>query len=325
MEKSRRPLADTGQTARSPLEIPRAGWKQVLLRLYYTSEENHTSLVASGIAFYSLLGLFPAIAALISIWGLVSDPAQVEQQFALLNEFIPADAANMITAQARSVSASAGAGMSLTAIFGLLLTLYSASKGVKTFMEGLNIIYGEKEDRSIIKRTLLNLGLTLGMILMVIVTLFCVAVLPILFSFLPFAGFFAYALYYVRWLLLLGMITLAIAVLYRFAPNRKAARWEWLSIGTIVATVLWIAASIGFSIYVSNFGSYNETYGSIGAVIVVLMWFWLSAYIVLLGAGLNCELERQTSRDSTVGPAKPLGRRGAYAADSVAGDESQPS
>lgn len=275
-------------------------------------------MMASSIAFYGLLSLFPAIAALISIWGMYADPVQVQQQLVTLDEFIPHEAAAIIEQQAEVVTASANNGLNFAAIGGLLFTLYSASKSMQSFTEGLNIIYGEREQRHFLVQLILNVTMTLGMILLAIFMLFSVAILPAIMNFFPFADTLTTSLYYLRWLVMLCIITLGIAVLYRFGPNRHAPRWEWLSVGTIASTLLWILGSLGFSLYVSHFGSYNSTYGSIGAVVILLMWFWLSAYIILLGASINCELERTTERDTTTGHAKPIGKRNAYAADTVA-------
>lgn len=320
LNKRARTSKESGRRATSPLNVPRIGWLDVLKRVYLSTGTHHISMIASSSAFYGLLGLFPAIAALISMWGMFADPVQVQQQLIALDEFVPSEAASIIEQQAQVVISQGSSGLSMTAIFSLLFTLYSASKGVNTFTEGLNIIYGEKDDRHFLIRGFINVMLTLGMILLVIFTLFSVAVLPIIFELIPFGSVLTATLYYLRWLVMLCVITLAIAVLYRFGPNRHAPRWEWLSVGTVASTFLWVLGSVGFSLYVSHFGSYNSTYGSIGAVIVLLMWFWLSAYIVLLGASVNCELERQTARDTTIGENKPLGQRGARAADTIARD-----
>lgn len=304
--------------ATSPLSVTRHGWWSVLWRVYRSTQQHHIGMMASSIAFYGLLSLFPAIAALISIWGMYADPAQVQQQLVNLDEFIPAEAASIIEHQAEVVTASAGQGLNLAAIGSLLFTLYSASKSVQSFTEGLSIIYGEKEQRHFLVQIILNVVLTLGMILLAIFMLFSVAILPAIMNFFPFTDTLTTSLYYLRWLIMLCVITLGIAVLYRFGPNRSAPRWEWLSIGTITSTLLWILGSLGFSLYVSHFGSYNSTYGSIGAVVILLMWFWLSSYIILLGASINCELERTTEKDTTIGHSKPMGQRNAYAADTVA-------
>ena len=282
--------------ATSPLSMTRHGWWSILCRVYFSTQRHHIGMMASSIAFYGLLSLFPAIAALISIWGLYADPAQVQQQLVVLDEFIPHEAASIIEHQATVVTASANSGLNLAAIGSLLFTLYSASKSMQSFTEGLNIIYGEKEQRPFLMQLLLNVLMTLGMILLAIFMLFSVAILPAIMNFIPFADTLTTSLYYLRWIVMLCIITLGIAVLYRFGPNRHAPRWEWLSVGTIASTLLWILGSVGFSLYVSHFSSYNSTYGSIGAVVILLMWLWLSAYIILLGASINCELERTSAR-----------------------------
>lgn len=319
------PISQSSKTSRdrratSPLSVTRHGWWGILWRVYGSIQQHHIGMMASSIAFYGLLSLFPAIAALISIWGMYADPIQVQQQLINLDQFIPSEAASIIEHQAEVVTANAGRGLNLTAIGSLLFTLYSASKSVQSFTEGLNIIYGEKEQRHFLVQIILNIVLTLGMIMLAIFMLFSVAILPAVMNFFPFADTLMMSLYYLRWLIMLCIITLGIAVLYRFGPNRSAPRWEWLSMGTLASTLLWILGSLGFSLYVSHFGSYNSTYGSIGAVVVLLMWFWLSAYIILLGASINCELERTTEKDTTTGRSKPMGQRNAYAADTVAKD-----
>lgn len=310
--------ADHGRDAGSPMTIPVLGWTETLLRVRAQMEANHASLIAASIAFYGFLGIFPAIAAFISIWGLAFDPQQVQAQIAMLSSVLPDDAADIIREQAVAVNASASTGMSVTAVAGLAFTVYSASKGMHGFMAGLNIMYGEREKRGLVRQTLINWGLTGGMIVMTILTLAIIAVLPPLIARLPFGESLSALLIYLRWPILLFMVIVAITVLYRFGPNRTASRLNWLSVGAVVATGLWAVGSIGFSIYVHNFSSYNQTYGTIGAVMVLLLWFWLSAFIVLLGASLNCELERQTRRDTTRGRDRPIGQRGAWAADTVA-------
>lgn len=316
--RQKRTEADHGRDAGTPMAIPVPGWKETLWRVRAQMEANHANLIAASIAFYGFLSIFPAIAAFISIWGLAFDPQQVQAQIAMLSSVLPEDAASIIHDQALAVNASASTGMSITAVAGLAFTVYSASKGMSGFMAGLNIMYGEREKRGLVRQTLINWGLTVGMIVMTIMTLATIAVLPPLIARLPFGESLSALLIYLRWPLLLLLVITAITILYRFGPNRKASRLNWLSVGAVVATGLWALGSIGFSIYVRNFSSYNQTYGTIGAVMVLLLWFWLSAFIVLLGASLNCELERQTRRDTTRGHDRPLGKRGAWAADTVA-------
>ena len=309
--------AERGRQAERPSQIPRAGWRDILIRTWHEIGNDHLSLIAAGIGFYALLALFPGIAAMVAIWGLAFDPQQIEQQIATISQLLPEQAAAIVTDQARKVAAGGG-GLGLAAAGGILLALYSASKGTKALIEGLNIIYDEEEKRGFIKLNFMALALHarrdrrhdrrprpdrrradrarfvgLGPIVDALVSI-------------------------LRWPILFAGALVVLAALYRLAPSRAAARWRWVTPGAAVATVIWVLGSIAFSIYVRNFGSYNETYGSIGAVIILLMWLWLSAFVVLLGAEVNSEMEHQTERDSTTGAPEPRGRRGARVADEVA-------
>ena len=306
-----------GRQAHRPREIPKPGWRDIALRTWTEMGRDHVSMIAAGVAFYGLLALFPAIAAMISLWGLMFDPMAIEQQIEQVSAALPQQAADIIKEQAKAVAANAGGGVGLAAIAGLLLTLYSTSKGIKSLIEGLNIIYDEEESRGFIKLNLTAFGLTLLMIVMMVGVLGLIVVLPVVLQGLGLGSAVETLIALLRWPLLALVALVALALLYRFAPSRATPRWRWVSWGAGVATVLWVVGSIAFSIYVSNFGSYNETYGSLGAVIVLLMWFWLSAFIVLMGAELNSEMEHQTAKDSTTGEPQPMGERGAHAADTV--------
>ena len=309
--------AGRGRQAERPGDIPKPGWRDILWRTKDEISDDHVSMVAASIAFYGLLAIFPAIAAMISVWGLLFDPQQIAQQIESVTGTLPEGAAGIINDQVEAVAAGAGTGVSVAAIVGILLALYSASKGMKAMIEGLNIIYDEEEQRGFIKLNLVTLILTLGLIAMMIVALGTITVIPALLGNLGLGEVFRTLLDYARWPVLVVVALVGLAILYRYAPSRDAPQWQWVSPGAVTATVLWLIGSIAFSIYVRNFGSYNETYGSLGAVVILLMWFWLSAFIVLLGAELNCEIERQTERDTTAGRPKPRGERGAYAADTV--------
>jgi membrane protein len=308
---------ERGRQAVRPQEIPKPGWRDILWRTKAELTQDHVSMVAASIAFYGLLAMFPTIAAMISIWGLLFDPQQIAQQIESISGALPQDAAGIVNDQARTVAGGAGAGVSLAAVVGILLALYSASKGMQAMIEGLNIVYDEDEKRGFVKLTLVTLILTVGLIAMMILALGLIAVMPALLGNLGLGEVFRVLLTYARWPLLLVVALVGLGILYRYAPSREVPQWQWVSPGAVIATVLWLIGSIIFSIYVRNFGSYNETYGSLGAVVILLMWFWLSAFIVLLGAEVNCELERQTERDTTAGRPKPRGERGAYAADTV--------
>nr|WP_298415513.1 YihY/virulence factor BrkB family protein [uncultured Halomonas sp.] len=306
-----------GREAKKPSEIPSSGWLDVLKRVMGEISRDHVSIVAAGIAFYGLLAIFPAIVALISLWSLAFDPQQISQQISSISQLLPSQAADIIKQQAQKASANAGTGIGLAAIGGLLLTIYSASKGTQALMEGLNIIYDEEETRGFFKKNAVKLILTFGAMLIAVIALGTIIFIPIAVKALGFPELISMAANIIRWPLLFIVLIIALAILYRYAADRSRPRWQWTSVGSVVAVLLWIAGSIAFSIYVRNFSSYNETYGSLGAVVILLMWFWLSAFIALLGAELNSEMERQTRHDTTTGKPQAKGERGAYAADTV--------
>lgn len=307
-----------GRQADRPRDIPRPGWRNVLRRTWSGMSEDHVSMIAAGVAFYWLLAVFPAIAAMISAWGMVLDPETIQRQIEQITAALPEDAARLVTEQARSVAEGAGGGIGIAAIGGLLLTLYAATRGVKSLIEGLNIIYGEEESRGFLTLNLIAFGLTLLLLVMLIAALGMIVVLPVVVDWLGLGSTFGTLASYLRWPLLAVVAVVGLAVVYRFGPSRTAPRWRWVGWGAVLATAVWVLGSVLFSVYVQNFGSYNETYGSIGAVVILLMWFWLTAFVVLMGAQLNAQMEHQTARDSTQGGHEPMGQRGARVADTVA-------
>ncbi|HEX6103001.1 MAG TPA: YihY/virulence factor BrkB family protein [Alphaproteobacteria bacterium] len=316
---SRRPStpSDRGRDATAPSQIPKAGWRDILLRVKAEIADDHVSVIAAGVAFYGLLALFPAIAALIGVAGLMLDPAAIEGQLAQAAAMLPEDAAQILQDQAQAVAQDSGGTATFAVIGGLALALYSASSGMRTLMEGMNIAYDEEEKRGFVRLYATALALTALLIVGAVVALGALLVLPALLGAVGLGSTFEALLSFGRWPVLAVLMVLGLAVIYRYAPSRENARWRWITPGSVVATVLWLVGSLAFSIYVRNFGSYNETYGSIGGVIILLMWLWLSAFIVLLGAELNAEMEHQTKRDTTTGGEQPMGRRGARMADSV--------
>ena len=309
--------AARGRAAETPREIPAPGWRDVLWRVKAEMSRDNLSLVAAGVAFYALLAIFPAIAAVVSIYGLVADPQTVEQQLAATSQVLPEQARSIIEEQLTRVTSGASTALGFGAIIGLLLAIWSANKGTQSLITALNIVYDEEEKRGFVRLTLISLGLTLGIFLFLIVCIAALAVMPALFGNLGLPEDIRRLASWLRWPILGLAFVIGLAAFYRFAPSRDEPRWRWVSWGAVLATVLWLIGSALFSWYVSNFGSYNETYGSIGAVVVLMMWLWLSALIVLLGAELNAEMEHQTERDTTRGRGQPLGERGAYVADTV--------
>lgn len=307
--------SERGRQAGRPKDIPTSGWRDVALRVKDEITADHVSVVSAGVAFFGLLAIFPAIATLMSIAGLIIDPATIETQLQQVTSVLPQGAASIIQNQASEVASGSGTAIGLAAIVGILLSLYSASKGMKTLMEGMNIAYDEEESRGFIKQNAVALILTLFLILGLLIALAFTVVVPGFLGNLGLPDWIVTLVTYGRWPLLAVLTMLGLAVLYRYGPSREDPEWQWVSVGAVVATVLWIVGSVAFSIYVRNFGSYNESYGALGGVIILLTWLWLSSFIVLLGAELNSEMEAQTRRDTTTGSSEPRGERGAVKAD----------
>jgi membrane protein len=273
--------------------------------------------VAAGVAFYSLLAIFPAITALVSSYGLFADLGTIADHLATLAGLMPTGTFEIVREQiARIVSKGAGQ-LSLGFVFGLALALWSANAGMKAIFDALNVIYEEDEKRSLIKLNLMSLAFTLGALVAVLLAVAAVVVFPLVLAFLGIEKVNPLLISILRWPVLFVMIILGLAVLYRHGPSRRNAEWRWVSVGSVFAALAWIAGSLAFSYYLQNFADYDGTYGSLGAVIGLMMWMWLTAIVILVGAELNAEIEHQTARDSTEGRERPLGARGAAMADTV--------
>ena len=262
-----------------------------------------------------LLALFPGLAALVSLYGLAFDTAQIEKQVAALSGVLPAQTQELLSQELHSLVEGSSGALGFTAIVGLLLALWSASRGMSGLITAINIAYEEKERRSFVKFNLIAIGLTLGLVVGGVLAIALIAVLPAAGQLLAVGSTTKWMLLLVQWPLLIVLVLLGLAVLYRFGPDRDKPQWRWVSPGAITATVFWIVASIGFTVYVANFNSYDKTYGSLGGVVILLTWLYLSALMVLLGAVINAQSERQTRKDSTEGPPQAMGRRGAHVAD----------
>ncbi|HRK96587.1 MAG TPA: YihY/virulence factor BrkB family protein [Rhodospirillales bacterium] len=310
-----------GEYADSPSDIPPRGWRDVLFRVKDEISGDNLSVVAAGVAFYSLLAVFPALAALVMIYGLFADPADVQRQLEPLKDVIPPDAFSILDGQLSAVASKGTQPLGLGLIFTLGLSLWSATAGVKALFTAMNIAYEERETRNFLKFNAVALLFTILGLGFVLVALGVIAAVPAAVDFLGVEGWPRTGLLLLRWVGLAVFVMIALALLFRYGPSRAAARFRWITPGAVVATILWVVGSVAFSFYVQNFASYNRTFGSLGAVVVLLMWFYLTAFIVCLGAELNAELEHQTARDSTTGRERPLGNRGAYVADHAAGTD----
>jgi membrane protein len=312
------PQDDAGRDAAGPSEIPRRGWWMILKRTAKQASEDRLMTEAAGVTFYVLLALFPAIAALVSLYGLVADPAAVEQHVARLAGVVPGGGMELIEEQVRRLASQPSGALGIGAIAGILISLWSANQATKAIFDALNVVYEEEEKRGFVKFTLVTLAFTLGGLVFAILAMLAVVVLPVVLGFVGLASEAEWALRVGRWPILALLVGIVLAVIYRYGPSRTRARWQWVSWGSAFAAVAWLIASLGFSWYVANFGSYNETYGSLGAVVGFMTWVWISTIVVLLGAELNAEMEHQTAQDTTRAPEKPMGRRGARMADTVA-------
>jgi membrane protein len=306
-----------GREAERPSEIPPRGWFAVLRRVKAEVKEDNVPLLAAGVAFYAMLAIFPAIIAVVTVYGMVADPAQVQSQVGQLAKSLPSGADQLLTEQLKSVTSAGRQSLSIGLALSLLAVLWSASGGVQGLVKALNLVYDEKETRGFLKLRGLSLLLAIGAILMAVVAIALIAVFPGFVDNLGLGRAGELAASIGRWVVLALLALAALAVLYRYAPDRANPRWRWVSWGAVVALVLWLLGSVGFSWYVDNFGKYNQTYGALAAVIILLLWLFLSAFVVLLGAELDAETERQTARDTTTGPSRPLGQRDAEVADTL--------
>ncbi len=271
-------------------------------------------------AFYAVLALFPAIAALVALYGYVANAADIADLLGTTRQFLPPDAYALIESQVSDLIAAGSQKLGLTSIIALLFAFWSARAGVYGMVAGINVAYSEDDNRTILGSILLTLGLTAVLLLVIIVAILSIVIIPVILQTIELEGHAAWIASVVRWPILLFTVVFAVGVLYRYGPDRRGARAQWISWGSVIATGVWLLGSLLFSWYVSNFANYNATYGSLGAIIGLLMWFFVGAFIVLLGAELNAELEHQTWRDTTVGKDKPMGQRGAFVADHKPGE-----
>lgn len=304
-----------GRSAAAPTDIPAKGWRDILLRTWGEVTRDRVLAVAAGVTFYGLLALFPAVSAIVSLYGLVADPGTVAEQLAVAEGILPAGALEVLRDQVGRIVSGSEAKLGLALLVSLALSAWSANAGMKAIFDALNVAYGEDEKRSFIRLNLTSLCFTVALIIVAIVALAAIAAIPVLIERFYLGAPLEWLLWLGRWPILLLLVMVGLAALYRFGPSRNKAQWKWVSPGAVLACLMWLAGSLLFSWYVSNFEDYNKTYGTLGAVIALLMWMWLSATIILMGAELNSETERQTLRDTTEGPPAPIGLRGADAAD----------
>jgi membrane protein len=308
---------ERGRQATRPSEVPPRGCLDVLKRTRRGIRDTNASIIAAGVAFYAFLALVPALIAVVAIYGLVANPADVKDQITSFTSAAPRDAQRLLSNQLSSITRGAGGGTGIAAAIAIGAALWSASSGIAALNTGLTVVNRENETRGMLKRRLLALAITLFAVVGVLVMLALVVALPSLLDSAGVSGIGRTVLELARWPLLAFLLLDGLAVIFRYGPQRRRPKWRWISPGAVVAMIVGLVASVGFSIYVSLLGNYNKTYGSLGAIIVVLLWLYLMAFAVLFGAALNAELEHQTTRDTTAGDERPMGERGAHVADTV--------
>jgi membrane protein len=318
---------ESGRLASTPIEMPARAWKDVLLRVWNNIGEDRIMLVAAGVTFYALLAIFPAIAALVALYGLFADPSSIAATIDTLSGVVPSGALDVVRQEMNRVASAGPTKLGVAFAFGFLISLWSANAGIKSIFDALNIVYNEKEKRGLIGLNLISLGFTLAAIVFVLVAIGAIAAMPAVFSFsqmqgpsalqVPSAlqGSTALVAQIARWPILFVVIAFGLALVYRYGPSRAEPQWRWISWGSALAAIAWVAVSVAFSWYAANFGSYNKTYGSLGAIVVFMFWIWLSVSVILIGAELDAEMEHQTVRDTTTGGGKPMGVRGARMAN----------
>jgi membrane protein len=302
-----------GREAIAPEVIPPRGWRDILWRVLKGILEDRILYTSGGVAFFTLLSFFPAVATIVSIYGLVADVSTIHEHLTLLVGILPDGAITLIRNQMAHIVNHGG---TLSLVF-FIIALWSADSGVAALFDAFNVIYKEKERRSLLTLYGMTFLFTLAGMAFLLVVIGAVIVLPLVLAFLGMSTSAERFLSIVRWPILLMILIPWLAALYRYGPSRRSAKWRWVTRGSAVAAVLWILTSILFSWYVASFESYNRLYGSLGAGVGFMVWIWLSVVVILIGAELNAEMEHQTARDTTEGMEKPLGMRGAVVADRV--------
>lgn len=314
-----------GALSDSPLQMPRSAWFAILKRVYLMNGVHNLSLLAAGVAFFAFLAFVPLIAVVVLLYGLIADPSSVTASLDLLVDVVPPEVLVILREQMLQIVTTSAAQQGLGLVLALLLSTYGAMRAATAIMGALNIIYEEHESRSFFRTTGVAVLITLGMAGVAVIGLIAISLFGYVRNFLsPLIGIGALLLIQVLTWAVAGMlVSITFAIFFRYAPDRRAAKWRWLSLGSMASTVLWLAITLGFGFYAANLSDYNATYGSLAAIVIFLMWLFLSAYAVLIGAEINAETERQTFRDSTIGPDRPLGQRGAVLADTVALDDAE--
>jgi membrane protein len=313
-------IDDRGRGAERPGEVPARGWKEIALRTWRETSKDNVGLVAAGVAFYGFLALVPLLGAIVITYGLIADSATVVEHAESMTAVLPRDVAELVGTQLMNVVETSGGKKGLGLAAALALALWGARNAASSIITALNIAYEEEETRGLVRTTLLALGMTAASVVLALLAGSAMTLLGYLHHLFPGTGPLAQALWKIVTYVLLGAAAAAAAAtLYRYGPARDKAKWRWLTPGSLFFAGAWVLLTLAFGFYVANFGDYGATYGSLSAVIVLLTWLYLSSYVLLFGAEFNSEIEHQTARDTTAGAPQPLGERGAWTADHVAG------
>lgn len=308
--------ADRGRLASSPAEMPARGWRDVALRSLHGSIEDRIFALAAGVAFYAVLAIFPAMAVSLSVYGLFADASSVTNHLELLAGVLPPGATELLAEQMTPAALKRPV-LGWTLAGSLIVSIWSANAGVASLFDALNVIFREKEKRSYMRFYATSLLFTLFAIVFLALALGAVVVFPVALQFFGWGSAEKQIVSMARWPFLYALVVFVLMIFYRYGPSRARAKWRWVSWGSVVAALLWIGVSMAFSRYVASFDGYNRMYGSLGAIIAFMVWLWLSSVVALLGAKIDAETELQTACDTTSGPPKPLGERGAVVADNV--------
>jgi membrane protein len=314
--------ADRGRLAGAPGDIPAKGWRDICWRVAYGAIDDHVFALAGGVAYYALLAVFPAVAMIVSLYGLFAETTTISHHLVLLTNVLPPGSAELLTAEIVRIASQSSGTLGAAFYMSLVIALWSATAAMSALFDALNVIYKEKEKRPLWKFYGTTLLFALAGFAFVSIALAAIVVVPIALNIFGWASYSERLLALMRWPALFAIVAIGLTVLYRYGPSRRPAKWRWLPLGSVIAALLWIGASMLFSWYVANYDSYNRIYGALGAIVAFQIWLWLSSLIVLLGAELNAEAEHQTAIDSTAGAPRPLGSRGATMADTIG--EAQP-
>lgn len=306
-----------GRDADTPNEIPAKGLRDVFWRLVSEVSEDRVTLVAAGVAFYVLLSLFPALGALVSLYGIIADTGTMAKQIEFISDVLPPGAFDIILTQLNVLVQQKASSLSISFLLALAIALWSANSGIKALFDAMNVAYGEAEKRGIVRLNLVSLAFTLGALIFAAILIAALGGVPAVLSYIWLDRWQETLIRLLRWPVLLIFVAGGITLIYHYGPSREHAKFRWLSWGAVFSTFLWLTASILFSYYLETFADYQATYGALGALVGFMVWTWISVIVLIVGAELNAELEHQTARDTTTGPPLPMGERGAYVADTI--------